>query len=98
MFLQPFSLHDALPICYSITVTNSFNSGGGHDLTKNIIHLLRAKTPDAPDNVKGISLFIVPKVQVNDDGGLGARNAPSCGAIEEKMGIQGNATCVMNYD
>src|SRR3546814_7523386 len=67
-------------------------------LTENIIHLVLAKTPDAPDNVKGISLFIVPKVQVNDDGGLGARNALSCGSIEEKMGIHGNATCVMNYD
>src|SRR3546814_1400766 len=71
---------------------------GEHDLTENIIHLVLAKTPDAPDYVKGISLFIVPKVQVNDDGGLCARNALSCGSIEEKMGIHGNATCVMNYD
>src|SRR3546814_608372 len=83
---------------YSITGTKIFISGGEHDLTENIIHLVLAKTPDAPDNVKGISLFIVPKVQVNDDGGLGARNALSCGSIEEKMGIHGNATCVMNYD
>src|SRR3546814_114407 len=83
---------------YSITGTKIFISGGEHDLTENIIHLVLAKTPDAPDNVKGISLLIVPKVQVNDDGGLGARNALSCGSIEEKMGIHGNATCVMNYD
>lgn len=83
---------------YSITGTKIFISGGEHDLTENIIHLVLAKTPDAPDNVKGISLFIVPKVLVNDDGGLGERNAVSCGSIEEKMGIHGNATCVMNYD
>ncbi|HQA18603.1 MAG TPA: acyl-CoA dehydrogenase C-terminal domain-containing protein, partial [Novosphingobium sp.] len=71
---------------------------GDHDLTENIIHLVLAKTPDAPDSVKGISLFIVPKVLVNDDGSLGARNAVSCGSLEHKMGIHANATAVMNYD
>ena len=64
----------------------------------NIIHLVLAKTTGAPDNVKGISLFIVPKFIVNDDGSLGARNAVKCGSIEHKMGIHGNSTCVMNYD
>ncbi|MFC4295228.1 acyl-CoA dehydrogenase C-terminal domain-containing protein [Novosphingobium tardum] len=83
---------------YAITGTKIFISAGEHDLTENIIHLVLAKTPDAPDSTKGISLFIVPKVMVNDDGSLGARNAVSCGSLEHKMGIHGNATCVMNYD
>jgi len=83
---------------YRITGTKIFISAGEHDLTENIIHLVLAKTPDAPDNVKGISLFIVPKFLVNPDGSLGARNDLSCGAIEHKMGINGSATCVMNYD
>ena len=83
---------------YAITGTKIFISSGEHDLTENIIHLVLAKTPDAPDSVKGISLFIVPKFLVNDDGSLGARNSLSCGSIEHKMGIHGNATCVMNYD
>ena len=83
---------------YAITGTKIFISAGDHDLTDNIIHLVLAKTPDAPDSTKGISLFIVPKVLVNDDGTLGARNAVSCGSLEHKMGIHGNATCVMNYD
>ncbi|MBS0483014.1 MAG: acyl-CoA dehydrogenase C-terminal domain-containing protein [Proteobacteria bacterium] len=83
---------------YSITGTKIFISAGENDFTDNIIHLVLAKTPDAPDSTKGISLFIVPKVLVNDDGSLGARNAVSCGSIEHKMGIHGNATCVMNYD
>jgi alkylation response protein AidB-like acyl-CoA dehydrogenase len=83
---------------YAITGTKIFISAGEHDLTDNIIHLVLAKTPDAPDSSKGISLFIVPKVLVNDDGSLGERNAVSCGSIEHKMGIHGNATCVMNYD
>lgn len=83
---------------YAITGTKIFISSGDHDLTENIIHLVLAKLPDAPDSTKGISLFIVPKVLVNDDGTLGARNAVSCGSIEHKMGIHGNATCVMNYD
>src|SRR3546814_3023173 len=60
--------------------------------------LVLAKTPDAPESSKGISLFIVPKFLVNDDGSPGERNAVTCGSIEEKMGIHGNATCVMNYD
>ena len=83
---------------YRITGTKIFISSGEHDLTENIIHLVLAKLPDSPDSVKGISLFIVPKMIVNDDGSLGARNAVTCGRIEEKMGIHGNATCVMNYD
>jgi alkylation response protein AidB-like acyl-CoA dehydrogenase len=83
---------------YAITGTKIFISAGEHDLTENIIHLVLARTPDAPGGTKGISLFVVPKVLVNADGSLGARNAVSCGAIEHKMGIHGNATCVMNYD
>jgi len=83
---------------YRITGTKIFISAGEHDLAENIIHLVLAKIPGGPEGVKGISLFIVPKVLVNDDGSLGARNAVSVGSIEEKMGIHGNATCVMNYD
>jgi len=83
---------------YAITGTKIFISAGDHDLTENIIHLVLAKTPDAPESTKGISLFIVPKVLVNEDGSLGARNAVSCGSIEHKMGIHANSTCVMNYD
>ncbi|HLO19867.1 MAG TPA: acyl-CoA dehydrogenase C-terminal domain-containing protein [Sphingomicrobium sp.] len=83
---------------YSITGTKIFISSGEHDLSENIIHLVLAKRAGAPDNVKGISLFVVPKFLVNDDGSLGARNSLSCGALEKKMGIHGNATCVMNYD
>jgi alkylation response protein AidB-like acyl-CoA dehydrogenase len=83
---------------HKITGTKIFISAGEHDLNDNIIHLVLAKTTGAPDNVKGISLFIVPKFIVNDDGSLGARNAVKCGSIEHKMGIHGNATCVMNYD
>ena len=83
---------------WSITGTKIFISSGEHDLTENIIHLVLAKTPGAPDSVKGISLFIVPKFLVNDDGSLGARNAVTCGSIEHKMGIHANSTCVMNYD
>lgn len=83
---------------YSITGTKIFISSGEQDLTENIIHLVLAKTPDAPEGSKGISLFVVPKILVNDDGSLGERNAVSCGSLEHKMGIHGNATCVMNYD
>jgi alkylation response protein AidB-like acyl-CoA dehydrogenase len=83
---------------YAITGTKIFISSGEHDLSENIIHLVLAKRSGAPDNVKGISLFVVPKFLVNDDGSLGERNAVSCGALEKKMGIHGNATCVMNYD
>ncbi|MGN6589759.1 MAG: acyl-CoA dehydrogenase C-terminal domain-containing protein [Sphingomicrobium sp.] len=83
---------------YSITGTKIFISSGEHDLSDNIIHLVLAKRAGAPDNVKGISLFVVPKFLVNEDGSLGERNKLACGALEKKMGIHGNATCVMNYD
>ncbi|WIW88882.1 acyl-CoA dehydrogenase C-terminal domain-containing protein [Sphingobium sp. V4] len=83
---------------YAITGTKIFISAGEHDLSENIIHLVLAKTPDAPEGSKGISLFVVPKFFVGEDGSLGERNAVSCGSIEHKMGIHGNATCVMNYD
>ena len=83
---------------YSITGTKIFISSGEHDLAENIIHLVLAKRVGAPDNVKGISLFVVPKFLVNDDGSIGERNKLQCGALEKKMGIHGNATCVMNYD
>ena len=83
---------------YSITGTKIFISSGEHDLSENIIHLVLAKIAGAPDNVKGISLFVVPKFLVNEDGSIGERNKLSCGALEKKMGIHGNATCVMNYD
>jgi alkylation response protein AidB-like acyl-CoA dehydrogenase len=83
---------------YSITGTKIFISSGEHDLAENIVHLVLAKRAGAPDNVKGISLFVVPKFLVNDDGSLGERNPLECGALEKKMGIHGNATCVMNYD
>jgi alkylation response protein AidB-like acyl-CoA dehydrogenase len=83
---------------YSITGTKIFISAGEHDLSENIIHMVLAKIAGAPDNVKGISLFLVPKFLVNEDGSLGERNGVSCGSIEHKMGIHGNATCVLNYD
>jgi hypothetical protein len=83
---------------YRITGTKIFISAGEHDMAENIIHLVLAKTPGAPDSSKGISLFVVPKFLVNDDGSLGERNGVSCGSIEHKMGIHGNATCVLNYD
>ena len=83
---------------YAITGTKIFISAGEHDLTENIIHLVLAKLPGAPESSKGISLFVVPKVLVNADGSLGERNAVVCGSIEEKMGIHGNSTCLLNYD
>jgi acyl-CoA dehydrogenase len=83
---------------YQITGTKIFISAGEHDLAKNIVHLVLARIEGAPAGTKGISLFVVPKLLVNDDGSLGPRNGVSCGSIEEKMGIHGNATCVMNYD
>jgi alkylation response protein AidB-like acyl-CoA dehydrogenase len=83
---------------YAITGTKIFISSGEHDLADNIVHLVLAKIAGAPDTVKGISLFIVPKFLVEEDGSLGARNGVSCGSIEEKMGIHGNSTCVLNYD
>jgi alkylation response protein AidB-like acyl-CoA dehydrogenase len=83
---------------YAITGTKIFISAGEHDLTDNIIHLVLARTPDAPQGTKGISLFVVPKFLLDAQGNPGERNAVSCGAIEHKMGIHANATCVMNYD
>jgi alkylation response protein AidB-like acyl-CoA dehydrogenase len=83
---------------YRITGQKIFISAGDHDLASNIIHLVLAKIPGGPEGIKGVSLFIVPKFLVNADGSLGDRNAVSVGKIEEKMGIHGNATCVMNYD
>jgi alkylation response protein AidB-like acyl-CoA dehydrogenase len=83
---------------YAITGQKIFISSGEHDMAENIIHLVLAKIPGGPEGIKGVSLFIVPKFLVNDDGSLGPRNGVSCGKIEEKMGIHGNATCVMNYD
>ncbi|WP_449409901.1 acyl-CoA dehydrogenase C-terminal domain-containing protein [Methylobacterium komagatae] len=83
---------------YAITGTKIFISAGEHDLSENIVHLVLARIEGAPAGTKGISLFLVPKVLVNEDGSLGTRNGVSCGSIEHKMGIHGNATCVMNYD
>ncbi len=83
---------------YAITGTKIFISAGEHDMADNIIHLVLAKTPGAPDSTKGISLFVVPKFLVNDDGSIGDRNGVVCGSIEEKMGIHGNSTCLLNYD
>jgi 3-(methylsulfanyl)propanoyl-CoA dehydrogenase len=83
---------------YKITGTKIFISAGEHDLVENIIHLVLARIDGAPQGTRGISLFIVPKFLPGADGKAGARNAVSCGSIEEKMGIHGNATCVMNYD
>jgi len=83
---------------YKITGTKIFISAGEHDLAENIIHLVLARIEGAPAGIKGVSLFVVPKILVNADGSLGARNGVSCGSIEHKMGIHGNSTCVMNYD
>ncbi len=83
---------------YLITGSKIFISAGEHDMAENIIHLVLARLPDAPEGSKGISLFLVPKVLPNADGSLGERNKIFCGAIEEKMGIHGNATCQINLD
>ena len=83
---------------YAITGTKIFISAGEHDMADNIIHLVLAKTPGAPDSTKGISLFVVPKFLVEENGSIGERNGVVCGSIEHKMGIHGNATCVLNYD
>jgi alkylation response protein AidB-like acyl-CoA dehydrogenase len=83
---------------YHLSGSKIFITGGEHDLTPNIIHLVLAKLPDAPAGAKGISLFLVPKFRVADDGALGERNAVACGSIEHKMGIAGASTCVMNFD
>jgi alkylation response protein AidB-like acyl-CoA dehydrogenase len=83
---------------YKLSGTKIFITGGEHDLAENIIHLVLARLPDAPPGPKGISLFLVPKFLVNQDGSIGERNTISCGAIEHKMGIKASATCVMNLD
>jgi alkylation response protein AidB-like acyl-CoA dehydrogenase len=83
---------------YKISGTKIFISAGEHDLTENIVHIVLARLPDAPKGTKGISLFIVPKFVPDSNGEKGARNAVSCGSLEHKMGIHGNATCVMNFD
>ncbi len=83
---------------YKITGQKIWISGGEQDLTENIIHLVLARIEGAPEGIKGISLFVVPKFIVGEDGSLGDRNAATCGGLEEKMGIHGNSTCVMNYD
>ncbi|WP_425045643.1 acyl-CoA dehydrogenase C-terminal domain-containing protein [Primorskyibacter sp. S87] len=83
---------------YKITGQKIFISAGDHDMSDNVIHLVLAKITGGPDGIKGVSLFIVPKFMVNDDGSPGERNGVSVGKIEEKMGIHGNSTCVMNYD
>jgi len=83
---------------YKLTGQKIFITSGDHDLTDNIIHLVLARTPDAPSGTKGISLFLVPKIQVKEDGSLGPRNGVSTGSIESKMGIRGSATCVLNFD
>jgi len=83
---------------YKLTGQKIFITSGDHDLTENIIHLVLARTPDAPAGTKGISLFLVPKIQVKEDGSLGPRNGVSTNSIESKMGIRGSATCVLNFD
>lgn len=83
---------------FDVTGTKIFITWGEHDMAENIIHLVLAKLPDAPAGPKGISLFLVPKFLVNEDGSLGERNTMGCGSIEHKMGIKGSATCVMNFD
>src|SRR5215831_6594059 len=83
---------------YKITGSKIFISAGEHDLAENIIHLVLARVEGAPEGTKGLSLFVVPKIMPNADGSLGVHNGVVCGSIEEKMGIHGNSTCVMNYD
>ncbi|NQY35657.1 MAG: acyl-CoA dehydrogenase C-terminal domain-containing protein [Alteromonadaceae bacterium] len=83
---------------YRVTGNKIFITGGEHDLTENIVHLVLAKLPDAPAGPRGISLFLVPKFKVNDDESIGEANNVSCGSIEHKMGINASATCVMNFD
>ncbi|MEI2384235.1 acyl-CoA dehydrogenase C-terminal domain-containing protein [Breoghania sp. JC706] len=83
---------------YAISGTKIFISAGEHDLSENIIHLVLARIEGAPAGTKGISLFVVPKFMIGEDGSLGSRNGVMCGSLEEKMGIHGNSTCVMNYD
>ncbi len=84
--------------CFSVSGTKIFITGGEHDLTENIVHLVLAKLPDAPAGTRGISLFAVPKFLMNEDGSLGERNTVVAGSVEHKMGIHASATCVMNFD
>ena len=91
----------AVPVAdgsFELNGTKIFITGGDQDLTENIVHLVLAKLPDAPTGTRGISLFLVPKVLLNADGGLGERNGVSCASLEQKMGIKGSATCVLNFD
>jgi len=83
---------------YKVSGQKIFITSGEHDMAENIIHLVLARIPGGPEGIKGVSLFIVPKFLVNEDGSPGARNGVSCGKLERKMGIHGNPTCVMNYD
>jgi alkylation response protein AidB-like acyl-CoA dehydrogenase len=83
---------------YKISGTKIFISGGEQDLTENIVHLVLARVEGAPAGIKGVSLFVVPKMTINADGSLGAKNGVSCGSIEHKMGIHGNSTCVLNFE
>ena len=83
---------------YAVSGTKIFISAGEHDLTENIVHIVLARLPDAPSGTRGISLFIVPKFLPNADGSIGMRNPVNCASIEHKMGIHGNATCVLNFD
>ena len=83
---------------YEITGQKIFITSGDHDLTENIIHLVLARTTDAPKGTKGISLFLVPKFEVSDDGVVGSRNGVSTNSIESKMGIKGSPTCVLNFE
>ena len=83
---------------YSLKGQKIFISCGEHDIAENIIHLVLARLPNAPKGVKGISLFLVPKFLVNEEGNLGSRNGVKCISIEEKMGVHGSATCVMSFE
>jgi alkylation response protein AidB-like acyl-CoA dehydrogenase len=83
---------------YSLSGTKIFISSGDHDLAENIVHIVLARLPDAPAGTKGISLFIVPKFKVQADGSLGERNKVNCGSLEHKMGIHGNATCLLHFE
>lgn len=83
---------------YKINGTKIFISSGDHDLTENIVHIVLARLPNAPEGTRGISLFIVPKFTPTDDGEVGERNGVTCGSIEHKMGISSSATCVLNFD
>ena len=83
---------------YKISGQKIFITSGDHDLTENIIHLVLARTPDAPKGTRGISLFLVPKYEINDDGSVGSRNGVNTVSIESKMGIKGSATCVLSFD